>query len=327
MLAERFRGWAPMRFCWRDQHPMVNWCLVDGYFRFTDPFFDQTIATALRNPFQLLFQHQTPIELLGELEQEAPGLAPTGFIFHMSRCGSTLISQMAAVLPDTLVISEAGPIDAVLQARRRNPAVTPEQTSVWLRWMVSTLGRRNDAGLKRYFVKLDAWHILDLELIRKTFPATPWIFVYRDPVEVMVSLMQQPAHWTLPGQLSLELTGMDVASVLSASREEYCGWMLARFLRAALDNYQNHSGLLVNYTELPEIMWNLLGNFFGANFTPAEMELMRASSEFYAKSPTLPFSPDTVDKQRQASERVRQVCRERLQPLYDSLEDCRPRQR
>jgi hypothetical protein len=173
MLAERFRGWAPMRLYWRDQHPMVSWCLLDGHFRFTDPFFDQTISTALRNPFQLLFQHQTPIELLGELEEEAPGLAPTGFIFHMSRCGSTLISQMAAALPDTLVISEAGPIDAVLQARRRNPAVTPEQTRAWLRWMVSALGRRNDAGLKRYFVKLDAWHILDLELIRKTFPATP----------------------------------------------------------------------------------------------------------------------------------------------------------
>src|SRR5262249_11866509 len=97
--------------------------------------------------------------------------------------------------------------------------------------------------------------------------------------------------------------------------------------RAALDNYQKYSGLLVDYTELPEIMWDSLGSFFGTNFTPAETELMRSSSGFYAKSPTLPFSPDSVDKQKQASEQVRQVCTERLQPLYRSLEDCRLQQR
>ena len=40
-------------------------------------------------------------------------MRPSGFIFHMSRCGSTVISQMLAALAEHVVVSEAGPIDAL----------------------------------------------------------------------------------------------------------------------------------------------------------------------------------------------------------------------
>ena len=81
---------------------MVDWgCL--GKERFTDPLFEQTIDVCLRHPFNLLFRHQTPIELLGEVAATFPMVPPSGFIFHLSRCGSTLVSQMLAALPQNIV--------------------------------------------------------------------------------------------------------------------------------------------------------------------------------------------------------------------------------
>ena len=45
-------------------------------------------------------------DLLDQAAAE-PGIDPTGFIFHLARCGSTLVSQMLAALPEHIVLSEA----------------------------------------------------------------------------------------------------------------------------------------------------------------------------------------------------------------------------
>ena len=60
---------------------------------FTDPFLDETVQRALRHPFRMLFRHQTPLRGLDALVAGNPGLPTAGIILHVSRCGSTLISQ------------------------------------------------------------------------------------------------------------------------------------------------------------------------------------------------------------------------------------------
>ena len=325
-ISERLRGWSPIRFFWQDGQPLVDWCLTDD-IRFTDPFFEQTITRAMQDPFRVLFRHCTPIEALRELEAEDPVAAPTGFIYHMSRCGSTLVAQMLAALPDSLVISEAGPIDAVLQANRKNPLVTDKQRSDWLRWMIGALGRRADRKTKSFFVKLDCWQTVEMDLIRQAFPATPWIFVYRNPVEVMVSQFRQPAYWTLPGTLDPARFGIDPLSVLQLPREQFCGRVLQATLRAALDHHEKDGGFLVAYPNLPEVVWNSVGKVFGITFSTEELELMKSASELDAKNPYYAFVPDSNVKQKEASEAIRTVCGEMLNPLYQQLEASRVNQR
>ena len=65
----------------------------------TEPFFDLTIEDCLQDPYCLLFRRQTPLDVLAHLDNASSGSEPTGFIFHMSRCGSTLVSQLLATLP------------------------------------------------------------------------------------------------------------------------------------------------------------------------------------------------------------------------------------
>ena len=52
---------------------------------------------------------------------------------------------------------------------------------------------------------MDAWQIHSLPLIRAAFPDTPWVFVYRDPLEVMVSQLARPGTLNIPGALDPEI--------------------------------------------------------------------------------------------------------------------------
>jgi hypothetical protein len=181
--------------------------------RITDPFFAQTVERSLRHPAHMLFRHDTPMEALGELNEQSPGAPPKGFIFHASRCGSTLIAQMLAAQPENVVISEASPVDVVLRSHLRDPGISEEQRILWLRWLLNAFGQRRFGEEKRLFVKFDSWHALFLPLIRRAFPDVPWIFVYREPVEVLLSHGRRRGGQMIPGVLEPGLFGWDAEAV------------------------------------------------------------------------------------------------------------------
>lgn len=316
----QFANWAPIRTYWQGDRLMVDWCYL-GEARFTDPFFGETIERALYRPFNLLFRRQTPVEWLCDLETLDPGLPPAGFIFHMSRCGSTLAAQMLAALPENLVLSEPAPIDGILTTSVRNPAVTDDQRMHWLRAMVSALSRRRHPGEKRVFIKFDSWHAVDLPLIRSAFPSVPWIFLYRDPVEVMVSHQNMPGAQMVPGLISFSLD-MTTEAAMPMPREEYRARVLAKICGAALE-HASCGGRFVNYRDLLEGFGPVLTEHFGVGFTPEEIDRMRETAKFDAKAPFEQFSPDNAKKKVAATPAIRTACETWLGPVYDRLEEVR----
>src|SRR5580658_10714552 len=98
MADHSWMQWMPIGLRRRPSGWTATWCFFDG-IRPTDPFFQQTVNHALGDPARMLFLRETPVGLLAELAREHPGIAPNGFIFHLSRCGSTLVTRMLASLP------------------------------------------------------------------------------------------------------------------------------------------------------------------------------------------------------------------------------------
>src|SRR5262245_12288454 len=133
-------GWVPARLYARGAEAFVDWCYL-GRRRFTEPFFSQTIQSCIHTPFNLLFRHQTHIDVICKWIAMRPGLVPDGFIFHMSRSGSTLITQMLGALSNQIVISEAGPIDSIIRGHSQFPDITETERVEWLRWMIGALGQ------------------------------------------------------------------------------------------------------------------------------------------------------------------------------------------
>ncbi|HEY5753999.1 MAG TPA: hypothetical protein VIT21_12675 [Chthoniobacterales bacterium] len=312
------RDWMPGRVVWTDGAPRVEWV----YFperRFAEPFFEATLQTIMRRPFNLLFRHNTSMEFLEQWADTHRGIPPTGFIFHVSRCGSTLLSSLLGRLSGAVVLSEPGPVDAVLRAHLRDGGLAREIQISWLRAMVSALGRPIDASPGRLFIKFDAWNVLELPRIRAAFPDVPWVFVYRDPVEVLVSAVRRRGVHTIPGALEPALFGIELTDALRLSPEEYCARVLARIYEAGLRYHEPGRSVLVNYVDLPGAAWGQVAGAFDLKLAPDEVEVLENAAESNPKT-GMNFSPDSLEKRQSATDAIREMAAKWLRGPWEELE-------
>ena len=265
---------------------------------------------ALDRPFTLLFPRETAIDELDEIEQ---GLEPDGFILHLSRCGSTLVTQMLAAVPEHLVLSEPLLVNDVLRA----PGTNDERVRR-LRLAISALGRPRRGDERGYVLKLDAWATHDLPLLRRAFPATPWLFLARDPLEVLVSHRWQAGMHMLPSVVAPELFGLDLLEAGTMPFEDYGAFVLGAICRQALA-HRDDGALFLDYRELPGAVHDRILDWFGLECSAAERAAMQAASRRDAKSPTRPFADDTAAKAQAVTPALRAAVDRWARPAYDDL--------
>jgi hypothetical protein len=282
-----------------------------------ESFYEDSIRRTLTSPFARLFRYRTTLGDLLAQADAVPSRAPDGFIFHMSRCGSTLVAQMLAALPDSIVVSEAAPIDTVTHLARAADDGNSDIAVRALRAIVATLGRCRAGDERRYVIKLDSWHALALPLFRRAFPEVPWVFLYRDPIEVLVSQMRQRGTQMLPQMLPPRFYGIDDDALVPDA--EYCARVLAAICTAAADNAELGGGLMIDYRELPEAVTSRIMPHFGIAAGAAERAAMAAAAARDAKAPAREFAADGAAKQREASEAVRQAAERHLDEIHRRL--------
>jgi hypothetical protein len=314
-------GWLPVAASWRDDSLVVDWSHFGGA-PLREPFFDDSVQRGLRQPFNRLFRYTTPIARLPDWLEANRHLQPDGFIFHMSRCGSTLVSQMLGALPDSIVISEAGPIDAIVDISRIRPDLSEEDQALWLRWMVCAFGQARRGGERRFVLKLDAWHTRDLQLFRRAFPAVPWIFLYRDPVEVLVSQMRQPGIHMVPALIKAERFGLE-PSASWRTPAAYRAQVLARICAPIVQLDALDGGLLVNYRQLPAAVTTSIMPHFGITADTHEQAILAEAASRNAKTPGLTFVADSTAKQQEATAELRDLAEQWLGDHYRRLEAMR----
>lgn len=292
---------VPFRLRYDDRgKPEVEWVRTHGA-RFTEPSFEDTVARLAHEhaSSRRAKRERTPLDALPTVP---PGVPLSALVFHVSRCGSTLVSRMLAALPRNLVAAEPPIIDDLLRTSRLDPSVTDEQRIAWLRGAVWALGAAR-AGAERFFVKLDCWHLFSLRLLQRAFPGVPLVFVFRRPLPVVVSLLRVPSRLLVRDTLAAEELGMADAVRDGLSREEHVAAAIGALFRAATA----HRRLLVpaTYEWLPDFVWEAMP---GGNFTAEERTLLREAARFDAKTPTRRFVADEAAKIAAASDAARAAC-------------------
>jgi hypothetical protein len=311
-------GWLPSGASWRNGRLFVRWAFF-GEQRLTEPFFEGDVQRAKRKPFNRLIRYATPIDKLAEWLRDHPGLQPDGFVFHMSRCGSTLVSQMLETLARNVVVSEASLIDTVVRAPQMLPGLSDDQHVRWLRSIVGALGQPRAGTEHNYFIKLDSWHTLALPLFQRAFPDVPWIFMYRDPVEVLVSQLRIPGTQMIPGGIGPNLYGLE-RSYGPGTAEDYYAQVLAKVTEPAVAHCASGGGLLVNYRQLPDALFAAILPHFGVECGEADRAAMTEAARYDAKAPGLEFMPDSAAKQRGATPSAQAAAEQWLGDLYRRLE-------
>jgi hypothetical protein len=134
----------------------------------------------------------------GDLEAEydargcdggAAGCRPSGVVYHHARCGSTLVQNILAALPNSFAYSETGFLHQFLVSRLFADLAPADQVRA-LRVLVAAMGRPlalPGAAPGFLFTKVQSALALALPTFRAAFPATPWAFVHREGVEVLAS--------------------------------------------------------------------------------------------------------------------------------------------
>lgn len=316
-------GWLPIHVApTPDGRGVVEWAYF-GAQQLDAPFFESSMRQARQRPMNRLCRWRTTLDAFLAEESITRAPPPRGLVFHMSRCGSTLVAQMLAAVARNRVLSEAPPVDAMLRLRELRPDIAEDDRRRALIAMVAALARAPSAVESRSIFKLDSWHMMALPLFRAAFPTTPWVFLYRDPIEVLVSQMWSRGMQTVPGMLPSELQGPDDAATLGP--EEFCAQALAQSCEAAVAHFHLGGGLLVAYEELPEAVFTRILPHFGLTIDATETEAMRAAALRDAKAPHATFARDGEEKRRAATERVREAAARRLFDVHARLEAMRAR--
>src|SRR5580704_14982844 len=104
------RGWLPIALLPRVEPPSARWIQLAD-LALSEPFFHQSVKRfreSVPRPTEVL----APLSSVGEIGCYMPA-RPAGLIFHMSRCGSTLIGNVLRTARRVVVISEAAPLNVV----------------------------------------------------------------------------------------------------------------------------------------------------------------------------------------------------------------------
>lgn len=307
-------GWLPVRSVPGATATEFDWAWF-GDRPLTESFYGDSVRRMATRPLSRMLRPRTGLDALIAGAAQAEALAPQGFIFHMSRCGSTLAAQMLAAVPHHIVVSEAEPIDAVVQWAGR-PDVPREVQIAALRAIVAALGRDRGGSAQRYFVKLDSWHVLALPLFRAAFPDVPWVFLYREPVEVLVSQSRNPGLHFAAGDLG-------VVPDEAFSLEAHGAKVLAGFLLAAAEHAALGDGMLVDYADLARAMASDVPEHFGFVPDAADRAAMSAAALRDAKAPGETFAADGEAKRAAATPAIMAAADAYLREPHARLEALR----
>lgn len=272
----------------------------------------------------------TDIEILSREELSLDSLQdPAGFVFHMSKCGSTLMAKVLDQPETQMIIKEATPLHENLWKYLTNdwqdPVAPTTENLRLIRNLIQLLGRPRLPGQESYYVRFRSWGIAFVEIIQQAFPDTASLFMYRDPVKVMASILNKPttglprlndsgAAAFITGRSRQALSEMDALHYFTAFYKQYLHLSLTKMKNTHYLNYRQ-----MNKQNIEQI----LHTGYGYVATEVDLPLMQAQFDTYSKDDTgaVRFVSDSKEKQKQVTPEMRVAAEEYLLDMYQQLEE------
>ena len=291
-LSMLLKNWLPIHSFEENGMELCKWMYL-GNKKFTDPFFEETIIKCRSLPYNsTLFRSVSSMEILPEWSDNIESLSPTAFIFHVSRCGSTLISQLLGLQPSNIVLSEVPFIDEILRNGFREKVSASSQVKAAIHFY----GAKRDERNRHLFIKLDSWHVHFYRQLRKIYPQVPFIMLFRKPDEVIRSHQKRRGLQAVPGLLEPEIFHLERKEIAEMGQDEYTAKVLESYFSAYLEILKtDRQAIPINYNEGALAIVQKIGSLTGLSFSQEEMELMRLRSGFHGKYPEEVFKEPVIE--------------------------------
>lgn len=309
-------NWYPAEIVNIADEPICRWLNLEA-IEFDDPFFYETLlkgkVSPLNNPRN---PSSSVLDVLPMWRSEfEETIAPSLFIFHISRCGSTLISQILGLSDENIVLAEPPFIDQLLRSFTLERWMADSALQEILKAAIAFYGRKRKEANQRLIIKTDSWHIRYLPLLRTLYPATPSVFLYRDPAEVIRSHQKKRGMHAAPGVIGYDVLGIEMPVFYSL--DEHITMVLESYFNQFNNSINTEKpSLLVNYNQGMEQVIKQLFSFAGINITYNYNKNIQERLKYNAKYPDEIFTEAKITE-------AQPKYMANLYRLYHQLEDCR----
>ncbi|KAL3761919.1 hypothetical protein ACHAWU_010096 [Discostella pseudostelligera] len=282
------------------------------------------------------------VDLVREFDADNTDVLPTildlkGVVFHESRCGSTLAANsMMALHPEkNRVYSESSPPPYAFKICGEDYSdCSPQASANLLKDIIYLMGRSNDPKEQNLFFKFQSVTTRNLESFRLAFPTTPWVFMYRNPIEVMMSQLDVP-HTSKANCVRSKHSSPLIKKAIAGTQykfddlsdEEFCAVHLATICESALRNLEDADGvgMAIKYTD--DLEYAFIDTVFPKHFHALVDEDGRQRVEkiagTYSKGRGMhegEFHSDSEEKIRNAPKSMKDAADEFLGPVNKLLD-------
>jgi Aspartyl/Asparaginyl beta-hydroxylase len=289
--------WIPFQLQKKEDTWFAKWMYLDGK-QFTEPFHADSLAKCKAHPLNVAsFKKESGLKEMVEAAQNIDCVSPTAFIFHVSRCGSTLLSQLLVTDERNIVLSEAPLLDDVLTLNKKQPDMPQSEIDEALEAAIQLLGRKRIGLEERLFIKLDSWHGVYHQILRRLYPNTPFILLYRSPEEVFYSHQKQRGIQAVPGMVDPTLFGLKPDEIIGMDLDFYLGKVIESYFESFIKIVKtDEQAFLINYNEGVENMIKQFSDITNLQFEEETLAKMTQRSHYHAKHPNQVFEEQIPTK-------------------------------
>jgi hypothetical protein len=281
--------WIPYKLVKKNQEYKFEWIYL-GENRFKEPFFEQTISKC-----RSLHENSQGLKVIShsqavlEWSQQIKSVKPLAFIFHISRCGSTMLSQAITTTERNIVIPEIPVLDEIL----RDPDMPEHLKNQLFMAVLKFLGQIRFPNQQNLILKMDSWHLMYLEQLRTYFPALPFLILTREPEAVLKSHKRNRGMQMVPGLLPLSMFGITKDLPTPEKLDDYAAWVLKKYYLAIEQFRQtDKSMVLCDYSQGFEQIIKQFLEITLDHFSAEETRQIDARLKKHSKNPESTFSGD-----------------------------------
>lgn len=287
-------------------HPLLNWIpnkLIETagnvYFewiylgdkRYVDPFFEETLVKCKGHyNNSTRYKVVSSVENLIQWSSELVSAELRSLLFHVSRCGSTMMCQSLAVSPQNIVVSEAPIIDQII----RSALFDLDKKRMLIKSVIALLGQKRFSDEKNLIIKLDSWHIFQIDELRAIFPELPFVLLYRNPSEVLKSHAKLKGMHMVPNLLPAAVFGISNEEIQAISFQQYGAVVLEKYFQSYLDFYETDKNVsMYNYNEGMKSILEQFLSFIDADYFVEEVDQMCERLTRHSKNGDVTFKGDS----------------------------------
>ncbi|MFC9767994.1 sulfotransferase [Rhodococcus jostii] len=225
-----------------------------GRSAFAAPRFDDVVDFHRPSgaPTAAVARFRLPMSSVLGATAAAPLPCPAALVFHVGRCGSTLLCNLLASVDGWVTLKEPEFVNgALLRLAAEADPIRRERLGTLVALLLRSLAHgvriRADGRERACIVKFTSWNVLLAdEFIRRLDPI-PLVVLTRDPWATVASLLHEPPHWYGPPPKPAATRSSARADHLEAARFFAAAWtcMADRALRLPAART-----LFVSYPEL-----------------------------------------------------------------------------